>query len=250
MPISGIAQSVAPFIPSSRSTDIAATLTKIFFPRMFFPEGGAIRAEDVLASAVGACSPSLFHARSITLHCGAADSFCSVRCGAWNTMSEFKEKPRFGGTRHEYISARRITADSCSRILIPETKAGSILESVNSTACSAAVLCVGHWFWSAARPALANRRCCCKCVRKCAKMPACSMFPGEESLKQIKIPCGTPAHFFFTRTVHPSETDMDQIINETELLEPDILIVDSIQTVYKRDLTAAPAVRPRSRNAR
>ena len=33
---------------------------------------------------------------------------------------------------------------------------------------------------------------------------------------------------------------MEQIINETELLEPDILIVDSIQTVYKRDLTAAP----------
>ena len=32
---------------------------------------------------------------------------------------------------------------------------------------------------------------------------------------------------------------MEQIINETELLEPDILIVDSIQTVYKRDLTAA-----------
>ena len=33
---------------------------------------------------------------------------------------------------------------------------------------------------------------------------------------------------------------MDEIIHETDLLEPDILIIDSIQTVYRRDLTAAP----------
>ncbi|MFR4414562.1 MAG: hypothetical protein ACLT4C_04480 [Butyricicoccus sp.] len=50
--------------------------------------------------------------------------------------------------------------------------------------------------------------------------------------------CGTLT--FRHRLYILAETDMEQIINETELLEPDILIVDSIQTVYKRDLTAAP----------
>ncbi len=37
-----------------------------------------------------------------------------------------------------------------------------------------------------------------------------------------------------------AETDMEQIIQETDALEPDILIVDSIQTVYRRELQAAP----------
>ena len=70
-------------------------------------------------------------------------------------------------------------------------------------------------------------------------MPACSMFPGEESLKQIKIHAAR-LHISSPELYILAETDMEQIINETELLEADILIVDSIQTVYKRDLTAAP----------
>ena len=62
---------------------------------------------------------------------------------------------------------------------------------------------------------------------------------GEESLKQIKIRAAR-LHISSPELYILAETDMEQIINETELLEPDILIVDSIQTVYKRDLTAAP----------
>ena len=62
---------------------------------------------------------------------------------------------------------------------------------------------------------------------------------GEESLKQIKIRAAR-LHISSPELYILTETDMEQIINETELLEPDILIVDSIQTVYKRDLTAAP----------
>ena len=62
---------------------------------------------------------------------------------------------------------------------------------------------------------------------------------GEESLKQIKIRAAR-LHISSPELYILAETDMEQIINETELLEPDILIVDSIQTVDKRDLTAAP----------
>ena len=62
---------------------------------------------------------------------------------------------------------------------------------------------------------------------------------GEESLRQIKLRAsrlGIRASNLFIL----AETDMDEIIHETDLLEPDILIIDSIQTVYRRDLTAAP----------
>lgn len=60
-------------------------------------------------------------------------------CGAWNTMSEFKEKPVSAARGTNTFSAAN-RGRLCSRILIPETKAGSILESVNSTAFSAAAL--------------------------------------------------------------------------------------------------------------
>ncbi len=62
---------------------------------------------------------------------------------------------------------------------------------------------------------------------------------GEESLRQIKIRANrlkisSPELYVL------SETDMNTIINETELMEPYVIIIDSIQTVYKRDLTSAP----------
>ena len=53
---------------------------------------------------------------------------------------------------------------------------------------------------------------------------------GEESLRQIKLRAAR-LHISSPELYILSETDMDQIINETELMAPDILIVDSIQTV-------------------
>ena len=65
------------------------------------------------------------------------------------------------------------------------------------------------------------------------------MYPARRSLRQIKLRAsrlGIRAPGLFVL----AETDMDEIIQETDLLAPDILIIDSIQTVYRRDLTAAP----------
>ena len=70
-------------------------------------------------------------------------------------------------------------------------------------------------------------------------MPACSMFRARNRSSRSKF-VRHACTFLHPRLYILAETDMEQIINETELLEPDILIVDSIQTVYKRDLTAAP----------
>jgi DNA repair protein RadA/Sms len=37
-----------------------------------------------------------------------------------------------------------------------------------------------------------------------------------------------------------AETDLDSIFAETDALEPEILIVDSVQTIYQRELGSAP----------
>lgn len=62
---------------------------------------------------------------------------------------------------------------------------------------------------------------------------------GEESKRQLKmradrLKVDTDGLFIY------SETDIDDILNTARTVKPDIVIVDSIQTVYKSDISSAP----------
>ena len=62
---------------------------------------------------------------------------------------------------------------------------------------------------------------------------------GEESLKQIKMRAGRIGHIegellFF------SETNLDVIAGSMETVKPDIVIIDSIQTMFREDISSAP----------
>lgn len=62
---------------------------------------------------------------------------------------------------------------------------------------------------------------------------------GEESVKQIKMRAdrlGT----FERDLLLLSETDLDQIIDVVSRLRPDVVIVDSIQTMYREEIGSAP----------
>ena len=62
---------------------------------------------------------------------------------------------------------------------------------------------------------------------------------GEESLRQIRLRADR-LHISSPELFVLAETDLEEILAETELLLPDVLIVDSIQTIYKSDLNSAP----------
>ena len=113
--------------------------------------------------------------------------------------------------------ARRHRGRLCSSdIDTGDESAVPCLESVNSTAFSAAALCMARLCWSAVSRASANQRCCCKCVRKCAKMPACSMFRARNRSSRSKF-VRHACTFLHPSCTSSAETDMEQIINETEL---------------------------------
>lgn len=62
---------------------------------------------------------------------------------------------------------------------------------------------------------------------------------GEESLRQIKMRAdrlGT----FEGDIMLLSETNLDTIESQTEQIHPDVLMIDSIQTMYKEDVAASP----------
>jgi len=61
---------------------------------------------------------------------------------------------------------------------------------------------------------------------------------GEESAEQVRLRAerlGIPQDFFFL-----SETDLSSILATLEYLSPDLVIVDSIQTVYLPELSSSP----------
>ena len=62
---------------------------------------------------------------------------------------------------------------------------------------------------------------------------------GEESLRQIKIRSERLATSNQNLWI-VSETNIDEIISMTESLNPDVLVIDSIQTMYSTDLNSVP----------
>ena len=69
---------------------------------------------------------------------------------------------------------------------------------------------------------------------------------GEESPRQIKLRADRvgqyPENLFIL-----SETDISAVVERTQETTPDILVVDSIQTMYRQDMTSAPGSVPQVR---
>ena len=105
--------------------------------------------------------------------------------------------------------------------------------------CWAAVRCTGSFVLVGGEPGIGKSTLLLQMCQEMCRTAKVLYVSGEESLRQIKLRASRlgirSAQLFVL-----AETDMDEIVHETDLLEPDILIIDSIQTVYRRDLTAAP----------
>ncbi len=62
---------------------------------------------------------------------------------------------------------------------------------------------------------------------------------GEESLKQIKMRAGRIGHIE-GELLFLSETNLDVIAGSMETVKPDIVIIDSSQTMFREDISSAP----------
>lgn len=162
------------------------------------------------------------------------------RPAAWNTMGNSRPVRRHAARIH-FSAANR--SRRCSRILIPETKAGSILESVNSTAFSAAAFIAAL---VGGEPGIGKSTLLLQMCR-CAKTHACcSMFPGENRSSRSKF---VLVCTFLHQLYILAETDMGR-----SSAKPGCSGGYSnrglYQTVYKRARCAAPGGTTQIRNAR
>lgn len=162
-------------------------------------------------------------------------------CGAWNTLSEYKVKPETA-TRGVLAADHRGTGQNKPTLLsdidsATESRFQSGIGELDRVLGGGAVH--GSFVLVGGEPGIGKSTLLLQMCQEMCRVAKVLYVSGEESLRQIKLRAsrlGIRASNLFIL----AETDMDEIIHETDLLEPDILIIDSIQTVYRRDLTAAP----------
>lgn len=160
-------------------------------------------------------------------------------CGAWNTMRELSIKPEIS-TRSVLPSAARIVSRPVRMDEIEtedETRFHSGIGELDRVLGGGAVL--GSFVLVGGEPGIGKSTLLLQMCQEMCKSTTVLYVSGEESLRQIRLRASR-LHISSDNLFVLAETDMEQIIHETDALEPGVLIVDSIQTVYRSALQSAP----------
>ena len=160
-------------------------------------------------------------------------------CGAWNTIVEQPERPkgtgkgasvRVGMTRRRACPVTDLTADE--EIRFP-TGMGELDRVLGGGAVKGSLVLVGG------APGIGKSTLMLQICDNLCRFAKVLYVSGEESERQIKLRAerlsvrGEGLYLL-------SETNLEDVIESVNELQPDILIVDSIQTLYNGDLTTAP----------
>jgi len=159
-------------------------------------------------------------------------------CGAWNTLVEHVEKPgTFGQTWSGSASSSRkpqlLRDVDTKQEMRFSTGIGELDRVLGGGAVAGSLVLVGG------APGIGKSTLLlqiCSCLAKGMKVLYIS---GEESEKQLKMRAqriGVESNSLYIL----SETRLLDILDATNMLKPDILIVDSIQTLYHDENEASP----------
>jgi len=160
-------------------------------------------------------------------------------CGAWNTMEEHIEKPSATpgkakaspvGQSRTPQKLRDVSTDGEIRFY---TGMGELDRVLGGGAVSGSLVLVGG------APGIGKSTLLLQiCTRLCSERRVLYV-SGEESERQLKLRAErlgvSPDELFIL-----SETRLSDIVDAVEAIKPDILIVDSIQTLYNEENDSSP----------
>ena len=157
-------------------------------------------------------------------------------CGEWNTLVEEVDVRTSVASRG---SALPSIGPCPSPRSTPTSGSPGPPGSPRSTGCSAAASCRDRSPCSAASRASASPRCCCRWPRPWpSRGPPCSTCrPRSPSSRFASGPSGWAP--LAPRLYLASETALPHVVAHLDEIKPDLLIVDSIQTVYEPELSSA-----------
>ncbi len=158
-------------------------------------------------------------------------------CGAWNTIEEHTEKPiaavrgvRTQADRPTPKKLREVTADAELRF---STGMGELDRVLGGGAVAGSLVLVGG------APGIGKSTLLlqiCSCIGERRRVLYVS---GEESARQLKMRAQR-LHVETENLYILAENSLDEILNTTQSLAPEVLIVDSIQTLSCAENDAAP----------
>ncbi len=159
-------------------------------------------------------------------------------CDAWNTYDEIEVKEKRGSASDNSKMTTKNRAEKFSELKMPEyirTKTGMIeLDRVlgGGLVDSSVVLISGE-------PGIGKSTLLLQICRQLSLSRTVLYVSGEESKGQLKLRAerlGIDGDSIYLLT----ETDLDSIISECERIAPDVIIMDSIQTVSSENVSSAP----------
>lgn len=159
-------------------------------------------------------------------------------CGAWNTMQEHIEKPTtYGRAKSAPVgmsrNAQKLTDVTTDAEIRFSTGMGELDRVLGGGAVAGSLVLVGG------APGIGKSTLLLQiCNSLCAGRKVLYV-TGEESEKQLKMRAqriGVMPDALYIL----SETRLSDILEATNQLQPDILIVDSIQTLYSEENESAP----------
>ena len=159
-------------------------------------------------------------------------------CGAWNTMEEHVEKAIVPGRVKIPSGVRKHTPQRLCEVLTDDesrfcTGIGELDRVLGGGAVEGSLVLVGG------APGIGKSTLLLQiCNSLCAEYKVLYV-SGEESERQLKMRAErigvTPDNLYIL-----SETRLSEILSAIECIEPDILIADSIQTIYNEDNESSP----------
>ena len=162
---------------------------------------------------------------------------CSA-CGAWNTMQEHVEKPTPAGRAKsapvgQSRKAQRIAEVDCDSEIRFSTGMGELDRVLGGGAVAGSLVLVGG------APGIGKSTLLLQiCSSLCAGRRVLYV-SGEESERQLKLRAQrlgvAPEELYIL-----SETRMSDVLEAAEEMKPDILIADSIQTLYNEENESSP----------
>lgn len=157
-------------------------------------------------------------------------------CSAWNSMSEFSAPKKDTKTSSAYFASKS-TPTKLSEVSISKeerilTNIGELDRVLGGGIVKGSLVLVGG------DPGIGKSTLLLQLVKnlETAKIFYAS---GEESEKQLKMRAER-LDILGSETFVVSETDISQVLEQTNSLNPDILVVDSVQTMYNPALDSAP----------
>ena len=159
-------------------------------------------------------------------------------CGAWNTLEEHKEKPAAAGKgRPAPVGVSRkpqrlSQVDSDAEIRF-STGMGELDRVLGGGAVAGSLVLVGG------APGIGKSTLLLQICAQLCKERRVLYVSGEESERQIKLRAQR-LQVFSEELYILSETRLSDILEATEDMKPDILIIDSIQTLYHEDNESSP----------